>query len=1041
VTKKQHPSVVLQFLLDSVKSAPRREKLLKIHEICEARFLASEQDFTLPTIGRLCEANGILAARGLLNKQAAPYQELINAWNYFADPLSEEELNSLPPNHPEVVLRKILAKGGRSDKQKNLRALHSICKKRHALGTLDFKFSTIGEICEQEGLLNRNSLKHPEYIDHRNLILAWDAFARPWLEQTSINDGKKRVQKSHDTELTWVASDYPELNAWRILAVEWIKGQVSGLSYRVNALIAFFEIYLMHPDVPTLPNEMLLRGRELPDFRKIACPASKTGISYNNCIHEMIEWVLLKDFSLITDNGERVISPAFRNPVPQIKSETIGAFTPDESVRSPLPYAYISELRKLLASGPHFKNWEFAQRAMGAAIGEIGGPGRDWFDVTEDMVDRNDPDCVLRVRSRVVKNKKVNVLQMWSPVRWVAILVKLILPLRTAQVRFLDSGEFDSKIYSAGQWIDNPRAVPHTRRVERQQGVFRKHVSRFETSATELVLYINTNKTADIVKNGPDKGYVLPWHESNELAENVYYWLEKLRNWQGKYNPVLRLTSWTELDARHVVVKSTQQLASYPDAAFLFRLAELSQEERNLPLADSIVSGAWACLLEEFQDRLGERGDAHSDGSAIKLVHRDEKGRVSTPFPLHSLRVSLVTALALEGEVPFPILQKLVGHSRLLMTLYYTKPGISHVRSVLDDAAERLNSRKEQSISEFLLNSEYSDLVDNAICNSPLTLAAAVPEHPASRNAAGWMLMHHGLCLVGGNISELEDNSKIGGCYNGGPNIGSNYKANYGPTPGGSRNCVRCRWFVTEPHYLPSLAAHFNTIAYHFDEARNKAIEIETELQELKRDKARMEQINDGLAFTRHKNVQQCERMHETSMKRFSDLAEDLVACWRLIERCQIILNSSDSSDGMQILVQGSVSQIEAIFEETESELLQLSGVCENLELYPDLDADKAIVRRSQLLDSALFNEGVSPIFVQLSEREQLLAGNAFMRRLAMKVDANNPKIGQRTIIELMDAGKRINEHLGIELDEALVPALPVAENKTKKAFVGHSLK
>ena len=39
--------------------------------------------------------------------------------------------------------------------------------------------------------------------------------------------------------------------------------------------------------------------------------------------------------------------------------------------------------------------------------------------------------------------------------------------------------------------------------------------------------------------------------------------------------------------------------------------------------------------------------------------------------------------------MPFPVLQKLVGHSRLLMTLYYTKPGGKHIRDVLLGAAAR----------------------------------------------------------------------------------------------------------------------------------------------------------------------------------------------------------------------------------------------------------------------------------------------------------------------------------------------------------------
>ncbi len=150
-------------------------------------------------------------------------------------------------------------------------------------------------------------------------------------------------------------------------------------------------------------------------------------------------------------------------------------------------------------------------------------------------------------------------------------------------------------------------------------------------------------------------------------------------------------------------------------------------------------------------------------------------------------------------------------------------------------------------------------LLEQAICNSVPSLAAAIPQHPAARNPVGWMPMHHGLCLVGGNTSEAEDNGAVGGCYNGGSNLGSPSSPKYGPVPGGSRNCVRCRWFVTAPHHLPALAAHFNTLAYHFDEARNTCLARENDLQALKKAKADAEEA--GQPFARLDAYRQAERV------------------------------------------------------------------------------------------------------------------------------------------------------------------------------------
>lgn len=829
----------------------------------------------------------------------------------------------------------------------------------------------------------------------------------------------KGVNRNTDTSLGWVEREYPQLAAWRTLAVEWLKGETSGVNRRLRALVAFFERYIVQKGLPFDPAVFLARSTVLPDFYRTACPDSEQGIKQNNNIQAFLHWVLLREFSETSDNGQPVVSPAFHNPVPRMSKR--GLPNRDESVHSPLPYGYIDELRQMLAEGPHFRDWQWSQSAMGAKIRQPGRGAADWFEVTEAQIDRNDPDCVWRERTLGGEAR----LEMWSPVRWVALLVKLILPLRTFQVRMLDSGEADTWRYAAGVWALNPsRLAQGSERRPLQQGVFRRSNPLADGEAIPAVLYANTNKTADIAKSGPEKGYEVPWPSGGPAHQDVFYWLEKLRNWQEKYNPVSRRTSWTELDGRHITKKSEVQLAGYPDACFLFRLPEVPDDERHLPLSDRPLFSGWFRLLEALELRLADRGETHRNGAPIRFLPppEEQNNGQTTLFPLHSLRVSLITALALEGKVPFPILQKLVGHSRLLMTLYYTKPGATHFRDVLLDAAERLEANKEASIQNFLLDTDYDELLQRAICNSVPSLAAAIPQHPAARNPVGWMPMHHGLCLVGGNTSEVEDNGAVGGCYNGGPNLGSASAPKYGPVPGGSRNCVRCRWFVTEPHHLPTLAAHFNTLAYHFDEARNVCLVREQELQGLKKQKVDAEDA--GQPFARQDAYRQAERVWESAMKRFSDLAEDLVACWRLIERCKAALEGPQG-DGTQLMAVGTVSDVQVAFEETESELLQLAGVCDSVEVYPDLEPGKAVFRRSQLLDAVLYRDNLPPMFMLLTEQEQLLAGNAFMRRLARQMNPANPALGQREVIRLMDAGERLSQHFDMDLASLLPAARP----------------
>ena len=316
----------------------------------------------------------------------------------------------------------------------------------------------------------------------------------------------KGIKRVTDATLGWVNREYPQLETWRVLAVEWLKGETRNIGERLEAMVAFFEGYLVKQGLPLDPAVLLARRTVLPDFYRTACPDSTTGIKYNNYIHAFLYFVLLREFSEASDEGQPVVSPAFRNPVPRMSRSSLPRR--DESVHSPMPYGYIDELRQMLAAGPNFCDWQWAQNALGVEIGQRGRSAPDWFEVTEDQIDRDDTDCVWRERPMANGIR----LEMWSPVRWVALLVKLILPLRTFQVRMLDSGEADTWRYAAGSWALNtgPRAQGSERR-PLQQGVFRRSDPLAVGEVVSTVLYINTNMTADIAKSGPEKGYVLPW--------------------------------------------------------------------------------------------------------------------------------------------------------------------------------------------------------------------------------------------------------------------------------------------------------------------------------------------------------------------------------------------------------------------------------------------------------------------------------------------------------------------------------------------------
>ncbi|WP_368623433.1 VPA1269 family protein [Paraburkholderia sp. BR13444] len=842
-------------------------------------------------------------------------------------------------------------------------------------------------------------------------------FVRHWVKKAGVSLRRQPTgrAKSWDQQLRWVSATLPQLEQWRAWAERWIAEVSDNINGRLKSLKIFFQDYLSgvveKRGLSISPDSLLLRTTALPPLDSAF--GREVGAKYksvvNNHIVGFVQWIVDVEYSIPDDYDRPVPNPMFHNP---FKLKHARSATPLNSVRAPLPYGYIDELRKMIAEGANFRDWKFATTALGSDVGMPGRPGPEWFEVTESDIDLDDPDCVWRKRVTA----RGQVIEMWSPVRWVALLIKLQLPLRTTQVRLLDSGEADTWRFELSEdgvafTLNRGALAQGTPRKPRRQAVVRRSTAVDGPNLKEAcVVYITTNKTADEEKSKEEKGYDFPWPLNAPLHSNPIYWLTKLRDWQEKYNSISRLTPWTELDSTHINAKSAEQLAGYLDASFLFRCPENGEEFSHLPLARATLEVPWYQLLSVFEKRLVDRGERLADGSPIILV--DPDSITTTAFPLHSLRVSLITALAIDGKVPFPILQKASGHSRLPMLLYYVNPDITRTVGEIKEAVTRLDATKAASIVEFLKTTDFRIIEREAIFRSPDSIGLALAEHPSARNAAGWMPMHHGLCLVGGNTTPLVGNKNIGGCYNGGRNLGSEQNPKFGPVPGGARNCIRCRWFVSKAHYLPALVAHMNVILYNFNESQNECIKEDRLVGLLRGERADAEL--SGREFARWTELKDAERRFESAMQRFSDLAEDAESCNWFIQRCFELATEKDSAGAL--IARGSPSDFKVVFEECEAELMQLSVVCESVAHFPDLQPGKAVLRRSQLLDLALAREGHAPMFLRLNEEEQLLAGNAFMAELSAQFNPANPALGARQVISLIDMGESISNASGLDV-------------------------
>jgi hypothetical protein len=96
-----HPDEVLNALLEKGYKSNKVANLKAVHAICTEQFNAQNhalRDFTLASIGRLCEAKGVIKGRALYNASSADYVALINAWAAFSGPSSVK-----PPKREPAV--------------------------------------------------------------------------------------------------------------------------------------------------------------------------------------------------------------------------------------------------------------------------------------------------------------------------------------------------------------------------------------------------------------------------------------------------------------------------------------------------------------------------------------------------------------------------------------------------------------------------------------------------------------------------------------------------------------------------------------------------------------------------------------------------------------------------------------------------------------------------------------------------------------------------------------------------------------------------
>lgn len=173
-----------------------------------------------------------------------------------------------------------------------------------------------------------------------------------------------------------------------------------------------------------------------------------------------------------------------------------------------------------------------------------------------------------------------------------------------------------------------------------------------------------------------------------------------------------------------------------------------------------------------------------------------------------------------------------------------------------------------------------------------------------------------------------------------------------------------------------------------------------------------------GKPFIKHNELQTQQRRYEKQQVEADEYTKDWIACFALIQkiiRVEEARNDNDAKD--KLIAVGSEQDISYAlkFIETDSELLHLSLLCDDAELYPDLQDElrktPAIEKRSRKLSRALMKKGFEPIFMEMDDKQQLIAVNAMLRQMAKIADPDDKLEGYRKVANYIEAEEYLTDN------------------------------
>lgn len=795
-----------------------------------------------------------------------------------------------------------------------------------------------------------SSLDDPRYprAPHEAYSSEWDG----WYDFC----GKEKPFKPQN-----ISSNYKE---WGDKIEEFMK-QAQGGGSKQSHLCRFVRTYIEKHEKSRSPIDLLTKKRVYvgpfrEELKKL--PSDNYRRNMIIAVNEFLNYVINK---YLTDEdeetGEITLVMNARNPFQRLANDiSVSAPIRNESTKPCLQYSFVRRAQEWIIpnDAKTFEDLKHLQKF-----------DTDWVQVDRSIVDYSDPDCI----SRKIGSKYY----IWCPTDWIQTYALTKVPLRGRQISYNDSGEGDSEIAEIDEngriiWVKN--ASPFAGSTKAQSFIKKM-------PDDNIGMYVTTNKTSNNFS-----GYSIPW-----MPEDLAYWLVRLRRWQQKYNPINEPMPWSQCVRTNL---NEVQLKAKGINCFLFR----GFGEREPKNPTSVLTIRLAAALYHIQPSTLELSKCL--GSKHRLSNYRSK------YTPHSMRVSLITAYIMEMGMPVEIVMKVVGHSSIVMSIYYCKVTQKDIRQKFEGSEKRALKSQADAIQATIEQNNIESVKNQLVgSNQDLlqSLTNAVP-------AGNFVFRDYGICPFAATR-----------CDDGGEEIrASNIRS---PAPAGYlgyQNCMQCRHFITGPAFLGGLLSLTNEILLEANEQshmcgqlQDKVSAIQDRLAELDRMEylANAKQIPfDGAERNPLElKLRKLESEYESAAKKMDMLLCDLQASYKHIQLSQSAANSQPDSESDRLaLIKSNSSEIQISIEDT-SHFQQLHEICENSTIYESCNPSRAITPRSQLLDRmAAYNE-LAPSLFMLSEEEQLVAGNQIVALLKSRLSS------WKKINHLINGQIKLSELIGPE--------------------------